>query len=625
VRLGSRTLLPTVPCPLPTIKEPPLEKYEKLLKKALSLPALPGVYLMKGKDGEVLYVGKAKILKNRVPSYFRGVEKHWYKTRRMVELTEDFDYIICDNESEALILECSLIKKHCPKYNILLKYNTGQNFIRYTSETFPRIYLAKDKIEKGTYLGPYSNVKIVNNTINQAAKMFRIATCGKPLDGKISKPCLNNHIGICLAPCAGKVSVDEYNKNFRFALDFIKHGKSAVIKILTEEMNGYAENMQFEKAAKLRDRIHYISRLFEKQKVVSSVEREQDIIALVEGEKYICFNIFIIRSGRLFDSIPFVFERGEEAERARSQFITSYYDECEIPPKILTDGEVEARKAVEDWFYTKAGKKINISIPKIGEQLALLEMCRNNAVEHLSKAEHRTLKDTASLTELAELIGNKTVPVYIEAYDISHTAGENNVGAMVVFKDGKPLKSAYRKFIIKEAKSGDDYASMCEMLSRRFDEYEAHRKSDNSFGIMPDLVLLDGGIGQVSAVQKILEQKNISIPLFGLVKDTKHKTRALVNKTGEIGIKATRNAYTLLTNIQNEVHRFAVSFHRQKNKKKTVRTELTEIKGIGEARAAALLKHFKSVKGIKEASQEQLMEVKGITAANAEEIRKYWG
>ncbi len=599
------------------------EQLKTLAEKARSLPLSPGVYIMKDKSGKIIYIGKAKALKKRVSQYFGSQNKHTEKTRQMVALVKDFDYIVCDSEFEALILECSLIKQNNPKYNILLKDDKGYHYIHITGGDWPKISAARKETGDGKYIGPYASSDAVRDSIEEANKIFKLPSCSKvfPRDIRSGRPCLYHFIGQCSAPCAGKIKQGEYQDAVNGALDFLQHGTAATQKKLQTEMEAAAENLEFERAAKLRDRMNAIKKITEKQKVVASKIPEQDIVALVEGSKQACFEVFRFVNGRLQTREHFFIEKPDSAMTARSEFLIQYYSiRDRIPPRITIDGPVQDSGLITEWLKQKLGKKVVLSQPQKGEQLALVEMCRNNAAERIAQKEGMTGKLSGALDELARLTGLKNIPAYIEAYDISNTAGTDNVAAMIVYENGKPLKAAYRKFIIKGFEGQDDYRSMAEVMERRLCEYEIHKGEEKGFGKLPDLILLDGGLGQVNAVLPVLAMKNISVPVFGMVKDTKHRSRALVSPEGEIAIKATRSVFTLVTNIQDEVHRFAIGFHQNRRKKRTFAPTLQIIEGVGETRAKILLKHFGSVKAIAAADKDELSRVKGITKEIAENI-----
>ena len=603
------------------------EKLRRLKDKANKLPLTPGVYIMKDKTGKIIYIGKAKALKNRVSQYFGSQEKHLTKVRKMVENVEDFDYILTDSEFEALVLECSLIKQNMPKYNILLKDDKGFSYIKIT-RGWRNIYAVLQKDDDGAdYLGPYTAGFSVTKAVEQAKKIYKLPTCNKSFPRDIGKdrPCLNYHLGLCCAPCSGKLSLGEYLKNVDGALDFLKFGGKETIRRLTAEMEEASENLEFEKAARLRDTIRSIEKVGSSQKVVSSTYKVQDVFALSVMDGKACFAVLRFEDNRLCDSEHFFTEEGDSLSEMRAELITSYYSmNRSIPPRIEIDGEVEGKENIEKWLSEKRGSNVNIVVPQKGTQARLVEMCKSNAMQKLSEKYRCNDRNREALEELAMLLGLTNIPEYIEAYDISHTGGSDNVAGMVVFKDGRPLKDAYRRFAIKGFVGQDDYGSMAEVLSRRFEEYYKHKEAGATVGFarLPDLILLDGGKGQVNAVIPVLKEYNIQVPLFGMVKNSKHRTSAISTENGRIDFNARKKAFTLVTNIQDEVHRYAVAYHRKKHTKSALSATLTQIKGIGEKKAKNLMIKFKTLDAIGKADKETLMSVPGITEANAVEIIK---
>ena len=603
------------------------DRLRRLKDKANKLPLTPGVYIMKDKEGKIIYIGKAKALKNRVSQYFGSQENHLTKVRRMVENVEDFDYILTDSEFEALVLECSLIKQNMPKYNILLKDSKGFSYIKIT-KGWRNIYAVLQKDDSDAdYLGPYTAGFSVTKAVEQAKKIYKLPTCNKvfPRDIGKERPCLNYHLGICCAPCSGKISLGKYLQNVDGALDFLKYGGNKTIKKLTAQMEEAAENLEFEKAAKIRDTIKSIEKVGNSQKVVFSTYKEQDVFALCAMDGKACFAVLRFEDNSLCDSEHFLTDESDELSTMRAQLITSYYSmNRKIPPRIEIDGEVEDKENIEKWLSEKRGTNVSIVIPQKGTQAKLVEMCKQNAMQKLSEKYRVNDRNREALEELAMVLGLSKTPEYIEAYDISHTGGSDNVAGMVVFKDGKPLKSAYRRFAIKGFTGQDDYGSMAEVLSRRFEEYHKGQSEGLSVGFarLPDLILLDGGKGQVNAVLPVMEQYGIDVPLFGMVKNSKHRTSAISTSNGRIDFNARKKAFTLVTNIQDEVHRYAVAYHHKKHKKSAINSTLTSIKGIGDKKAKNLMLKFKNLEAIGRADKETLMSVPGITEANAIEIIK---
>ena len=570
-------------------------KMKILRKKAMSLPLLPGVYIMKNADGEIIYIGKAKALKNRVSQYFGSQNRHPIKVRKMVENVDRFDYIVTGSEFEALVLECSLIKQHSPKYNILLKDDKGYSYIRISEGEYRKISAVFNKKDDGSeYIGPYLSSYSVRQSVDAANKIFKLPQCNKvfPRDFGKSRPCLNYYISQCCGLCTGKIKKSDYDEAVDGAIAFLKGDSRDIIADLRVKMEKAAEELDFEQAAKLRDRINSIERIKEKQKVVYKSVEEQDVFATADIDGSVCLAVLRFSNGRLFDSEHFFFDDPGDKEGMRSDFITSYYSMRDnIPKRVTVDGEVADRELLEQWLSEKKG---------------------------------RTGREIAVLDELKDLLGLKKTPEYIESYDISHTAGQDSVAGMIVFKGGKPYRKAYKRFSIKSFDGNDDYRAMNEVLTRRFSEYEKSKDSTEGFGKLPDLILLDGGVGQVHAVEPVLREFGLKIPLFGMVKDNRHRTRAISGDGGEIAINSKRQVFTLVSEIQNEVHRFSVAYHHQKHAKRGLSLSLTEIEGVGEKRASALLKYFKTMTAIKNAEVDELSKAPGITSAVAQNIYDYY-
>ena len=599
-----------------------------LRKKAMSLPLLPGVYIMKNADGEIIYIGKAKALKNRVSQYFGSQNRHPVKVRKMVENVDRFDYIVTGSEFEALVLECSLIKQHSPKYNILLKDDKGYSYIRISEGEYRKISAVFNKKDDGSeYIGPYLSSYSVRQSVDAANKIFKLPQCNKvfPRDFGKSRPCLNYYISQCCGLCTGKIKKSDYDEAVDGAIAFLKGDSRDIIADLRAKMEKAAEELDFEQAAKLRDRINSIERIKEKQKVVYKSVEEQDVFATADIDGSVCLAVLRFSNGRLFDSEHFFFDDPGNKESMRSDFITSYYSMRDnIPKRVTVDGEVADRELLEQWLSEKKGKKVTVFVPARGEQLEIVNMCRKNAEEKLAIKKGRTGREIAVLDELKDLLGLKKTPEYIESYDISHTAGQDSVAGMIVFKGGKPYRKAYKRFSIKSFDGNDDYRAMNEVLTRRFSEYEKSKDSTEGFGKLPDLILLDGGVGQVHAVEPVLREFGLKIPLFGMVKDNRHRTRAISGDGGEIAINSKRQVFTLVSEIQNEVHRFSVAYHHQKHAKRGLSLSLTEIEGVGEKRASALLKYFKTMTAIKNAEVDELSKAPGITSAVAQNIYDYY-
>ncbi len=595
-----------------------------LRDKANKLTLSPGVYLMKDKTGKIIYVGKAKALKNRVTTYFHSIENHNPKTYKLVSNIYDFDFIVCPSELDALVLEASLIKLHNPKYNIMLKDDKGYNYIKITKGDFPRLsYSLNTNDENAEYIGPYTSGYTVKQTVEDANKIFMLPSCNKvfPRDFKKERPCLNYQIKRCMGVCTGRFSAEEYGKIFSSALDYIRSGSKDSIERLRREMEEASDKLEFEKAAKLRDQIAAIERADRSQKIMSDKTTDYDIVALAQNMELTSVAVVKYRGGRLIDKENFYIGDEYDPSQMRSDFLVEYYSSKQTMPKeIYIDREIEDKVLLEEYFRSKFGHKVSLVVPQRGEGLNQIVLARNNASEYLSLKVGRTAKEINALEDLAKLLGLPKIPMYIESYDISNMGEETRVAGMIVYRNGRPFKAGYRKFTIKDVVGLNDYACMQEVIRRRFQHY---KDGDESFFTLPDLILLDGGKGHVSAVQEVLDEMGIEVSLFGLVKDDKHRTRAIAKEGGEIQVNANKNLFSLLTNIQDEVHRFSISFQRQQHKKKQYELEITRVKGIGEKKALALLKHFKTKQGLKEASVEELASVAKINKETADRLYLY--
>ncbi len=602
------------------------KKIAELRKKANNLPLQPGVYIMHGKNGEIIYIGKAVQLKNRVSQYFGAGNQHTEKVRQMVSNVDSFEYIICDSEFEALILESSLIKQHTPKYNILLKDDKGYHYIKITKGDYPKIEAVMQRDDDDAdFLGPYNSAFVVRQTVDEVRKTFKLPSCSKTKFGvRRARPCLNFHIGICSAPCAGKISAADYRESVAEAIKYIKNGAQSSVGDLKAKMEEAAEKLQFEKAARLRDKIRAIEKITERQKVMFTTYERQDAVAAAFGENEACFEVFVFKNSRFCDRKEFFIENILEPDAAYSEFIRQYYSENEIPPRIITDRDFADREMVERFLREKTGRTVTVFVPQRGEQLKTAEMCRENAAEALAQKSGMKGRNADALGELAELLGLQNIPRRIEAYDISNTAGDENVGAMVTFRDGEPYKTGYRLFKIKGFSGQDDFRSMAEVIERRFKEYKKAESGTDGFGALPDLILLDGGLGQLSAVAAVLKKMNINVPVFGMVKDSKHKTRAIASGGGEIEIKPNRRVYSLVFSIQEEVHRFVINYHRKRRSKKSITSELFGIKGIGKLTGERLLKHFGSISALTAATEEDLKTLSFMNAARAKAVYNYY-
>ncbi|MBQ8614818.1 MAG: excinuclease ABC subunit UvrC [Ruminiclostridium sp.] len=600
------------------------ERLDYLRNKANHLPTLPGVYQMKDKTGTIIYIGKAKSLKNRVTTYFHAVEAHNAKTYKLVSNIHDFEFIVTETELDALVLEASLIKLHSPKYNILLKDDKGFSYIRITGGDYPKIMHSFKNDDPGsTYIGPYTSGYTVKQTIEECNRIFMLPTCKKvfPRDFRKERPCLNHHIKRCMGVCQGKISAEEYQKTIREALDFIKNGSKESVEYLTREMEAAAEELDFERAAVLRDRISAITRSAKAQSILTERDISCDVFAVSQNMKLTSIAVVKYRSGKLIDKENFFIGDEYDEHSIRSEFLLQYYSNGrEIPKIIYLDGDSEDNSLLEEYFRGICGHKVSITVPKRGEGLVLTTLAKSNADEYLSIRVGRTSREITALQDLQKLLGLSKTPVLIESYDISNMGEQTRVAGMITYRNGRPYKSGYRKFSIKEVSGIDDYACMQEVIRRRFRHY---LDGDEGFDELPDLILLDGGKGHVNAVKEVLDCLGINVSLFGLVKDDKHRTRAISDGGGEIQINSNRNLFKLLTEIQDEVHRFSINYQRKKHKQSQYELELTKVKGIGEKKALALLKKYKTKQAIREATVEELMEAAKINRETAENLHLY--
>ena len=602
------------------------DRLQELLQKALALPLQPGVYLMYNKGGQVIYVGKAKNLKNRVCQYFRNGSDHTPKVAKMVSMVHRFEYILCNSEYEALVLEASLIKQYQPKYNILLKDDKGYHYIRVTPPPYRKISAVKQKGEDGcTYLGPYYSGFVVSQTVDEACKVFGLPTCHKqfPKDFRKGRPCLNRSLGICNGLCTGKISLKDHEEAVDAALDFLQGGVQNTLDRLQKEMEQAAMELQFERAAKLRDRIRALTNIANKQTMVANGVKDGDFIAFAATPQLTCFEVFHLQGGSLADREHFFVEPCEEAN-LWEEFLVQYYANRAVPPRVAVDTLPENAKELEQYLTEKRGKKVELFAPMRGESAAFMKLCLANAQERLLNTAGKRSREQSVLEELAGILGLSKAPYRIEAYDISHTAGEHKVAGMVVLEQGKPAKSQYRRFMVEDRFGFDDTAAMAEVIHRRLEEYTAQKETGKGFGVLPDLILLDGGKGQLSAVLQVMENHRLSVPVFGMVKDSHHHTRAIVGMEGEIALKANRNVFTFVANLQEEVHRFAIAYHRKKTAKAMVQSQLLTIPGIGAKRAAALLKAFGGVEKLATATVEEIKEVQGMSLASALQVYDYF-
>ncbi|AEB75111.1 excinuclease ABC subunit UvrC [Clostridium botulinum] len=607
------------------------------------IPDKPGVYLMRNSLGEVIYVGKAKVLKNRVRQYFQNSKNHSSKVRAMVKNIAEFEYIITDSEMEALILECNLIKKYRPRYNILLKDDKHYPFIKITvNEDFPRIFITRIRAKDGAkYFGPYPETSSIYETIELIKKVFPIRNCRLSIksDSESIKPCLNYHIKLCTAPCAGYISKDEYGKTIKKIIDLLNGKDNEVIYELKEKMKEASEELEFEKAAAIRDKILAVEKIRERQKIITSNFDNEDFINIYSDEFDWCAQIFFARDGKIIGREHFILDKGifEEKKDIISNFIKDFYGGTAFIPKNIYVPDIMDVELLENWLSVKKGSKVSIKIPLKGEKKKLLDLVESNAKNTLEqfKLKIKVDKELYSniLKELQSLLGLEDIPNRIEAYDISNIQGVDSVGTMIVFEDGKPKNSDYRRFKIKTVKGANDYDSMKEILIRRFkhglEEIKEIQKrnlklSGAKFSVFPDLILMDGGKGQVNIALEVLKNLNITIPVCGMVKDDKHKTRGLVYNNREINIKSNNKIMQLITRIQDEVHRFAITYHRSLRNKRVLHSILEDIPNIGIKRRKELLQKFGSIDNIKKASYDKLLSTDSINEKAAKSIIDYF-
>jgi len=608
-----------------------------------NLPEDPGVYIMKDITGKVIYVGKAKILKNRVRQYFQNTEKHAPKVAAMVSKIDTFEYILTDSELEALVLECNLIKKYRPYYNILLKDDKNYPYIKITKEDYPRLKLVR-KMEKdgAKYFGPYNSAQAVREVIDFTCALFKIPSCDIKLPRDLAKrrACLNAQIGRCCAPCEKSISKEEYLKRIHDASSFLEGNTGKLMLKLETEMNDASAKMEYERAAKIRDKINAVRQMENKQKIVSEKYADEDIIGFFIGDTNTFAEIFFVRHGRLTGHHGTVISntKGMNEEEIASNFIKQYYKDSDyIPKNIYLEFECDEKELLSSFLTSLAGRITKICVPKRGQKRALIEMAHKNAkqsaLNYLLKNGECKKGVKRTILDLKEELGLKSPPYLIESYDISNISGDENVGSMVVFENGEPKKSRYRRFKITTASGGDDYHSMAEMILRRLTEARDEEKKiekgelllkDAKFLPLPDCIFLDGGKGHLSVISELLEMTDFDIPLFAMVKDDRHRTSALLKSDGKsVGLKRNSQQFRLVATIQEEVHRFAITYHRSLRNKKIKRSVLLEIEGVGEATQKKLLRHFKSLSNIKKAQIEEIKKI-GITEKTAKNIYEYF-
>lgn len=594
---------------------------EEELKK---LPSKPGVYLMHDDKDAIIYVGKAISLKNRVRQYFQSSRNKGVKIEQMVTHIARFEYIITDSELEALVLECNLIKEHRPKYNTMLMDDKTYPFIKVTvQEDFPRVLFARQMYkDKAKYYGPYTSAGAVKDTIDLIHKLYGIRTCNKQLPKMQEKerPCLNYHIHQCPAPCQGYISKEEYAKSVKKVLTFLNGDYTPILKELEEKMLEASEEMEFEKAIEYRELLNSVTKIAQKQKITSSDMEDKDVIAMSVDQHDAVVQVFFIRDGRLIGRDHFCLRiaNGDSRPEVLSAFIKQFYAGTPyIPREIMLQYEIEDAVLIEEWLSGRKGQKVHIQVPKKGQKEKLVELAKKNADmvlmqdrERIRREEGRTI---GAMKEIANLL-NLPKLERVEAYDISNISGFQTVGSMVVFEKGRPKRSDYRKFRIRGVQGVDDYASMEEVLTRRLSHYENY----------PDLIMMDGGRGQVNIALKVMQQLNIEVPVCGMVKDDKHRTRGIYFHNIELPVDRDSEAFRLVTRIQDEAHRFAIEYHRSLRSKEQVHSVLDDIPGIGPARRKALMKSFQTLEDIKSATEEELAEVEGMNSRSARQVFEFF-
>ncbi|MBD5135457.1 MAG: excinuclease ABC subunit UvrC [Lachnospiraceae bacterium] len=613
---------------------------EEELKK---LPGQPGVYLMHDDKDEIIYVGKAISLKNRVRQYFQTSRNRSSKIEQMVSRIKRFEYIVTDSEMEALILECNLIKEHQPRYNTMLKDDKAYPFIRLTvKEEYPRVMIARDMKKDGSkYYGPFTNAGAVKDTIELLTKIYKLRTCRKSLPKDMGKgrPCLNYHMHQCDAPCMGYISKEEYHEKFKKAQEFLNGNYKEVMEMLQNKMYSASENMEYEEAAQYRDLLNSVKSISQRQKITGSEFVDRDIMAYsVDGYDAVV-QVFFIRQGKMLGREHFHLTTALQngGGELLSSFIKQYYAGTPyIPQELLVPQEIEDAEVIEQWLTMKRGQKVSIKTPKKGEKEKLVELAKKNAtmvlVQDREKIKREELRTTGAMKEISELMGLGYIK-RVEAFDISNTNGFESVGSMIVYEDGRPRRNCYRKFKIKWVKGADDYSSMEEVLIRRFEhglneikELKEKNLDENigKFTEFPDLIMMDGGKGQVNVALRVLEKYNLDIPVCGMVKDDHHRTRGLYYNNEEIPISTNSEGFRLITRIQDEAHRFAIEFHRSLRSKAQVHSILDDIEGIGKTRRKSLMKEFKSLENIKNASVDELKKIPAMNETVAQKVYDFF-
>ena len=601
------------------------------------LPGRPGVYIMHDENDHIIYVGKAVSLKNRVRQYFQSSRNKGVKIEQMVTHIRRFEYIVTDSELEALVLECNLIKEHHPKYNTMLLDDKTYPFIKVTtSEAFPRVVLSRKMLkDKARYFGPYTSSQAVRDTIDLIHKLYHLRSCNRSLPRDIGKerPCLNYHIKQCEAPCQGYISQEEYGRAVNEVLRFLNGNYDTVLGELEEKMNAASEALEFERAIEYRELINSVKKVAQKQKITDSSGEDRDVLAVASQEEDAVVQVFFIRGGRLIGRDHFYLRitKGESASETLNSFILQYYAGTPfIPAELMLQDEVEDREILETWLSSKRGQKVTMRVPKKGTKEKLVELAQENAKMVLTKDKERLKREEGrtigAVKEIAALLGLDEI-VRMEAYDISNTNGFESVGSMVVYERGRPKRNDYRKFRIKGIKGADDYGSMREVLTRRFTHGLRERQENAELGkftAFPDLIMMDGGRGQVNVALQVLEELHLDIPVCGMVKDDHHRTRGLYYHNEEIPIDRSSEAFRLITRIQDEAHRFAIEYHRQLRGKGQVHSILDDIEGIGPARRKALMREYLSLDEIKKASVEELSKIPSMNEKAAESVYNFF-
>ncbi|MGN0482693.1 MAG: excinuclease ABC subunit UvrC [Lachnospiraceae bacterium] len=614
------------------------------LKEELKkLPDKPGVYIMHDKKDEIIYVGKAVNLKNRVRQYFRPSHNEGIKKDHMVQQIARFEYIITDSELEALVLECNLIKEHRPKYNTMLRDDKTYPYIKVTvGEDYPRVlFCRRVKKDKARYFGPYTNAGAVKDTIELVQKLYHIRTCNRvlPRDERKDRPCLNYHIKKCHAPCQGYVSKEEYQKNIAKVLDFLNGNYQSILRELEEKMQEASDEMEFEKAIEYRDMISSVKQVAQKQKITSTDGEDKDIVALAQDGADAVVQVFFIRNGRLIGREHYYMNTTASTSRSTilQSFLKQFYSGTPfLPREIMLQYEIEDADLISQWLSEKRGQKVYLRVPKKGQKERLVELAHKNAMlvlsqdrEKIKREEGRTI---GAMKEIAKLLHMEHLQ-RVEAFDISNISGFESVGSMIVFEKGKPARSDYRKFRLRTVTGPDDYASMYEVLTRRFSHGLEEREklqekqvdeSLGSFTRFPDLIMMDGGRGQVNVAQKVLAELELDIPVCGMVKDDNHRTRGLYFHNVEIPIDRNSEGFKLITRIQDEAHRFAITYHRALRSKEQVHSVLDDIEGIGPARRKALMRQYQSLDQIREASVEELEQIPNMTHKAAQQVYSFF-